>query len=46
MKRSWDRVDPYIPLKFQKVIFHVLSNRVNDLSFDRPEAYAEVDSYK
>ncbi|KAJ0248641.1 Protein PLASTID TRANSCRIPTIONALLY ACTIVE 7 [Hirschfeldia incana] len=30
----------------KKAIFHVLSNRVNDLGFDRPEAYAESDPYK
>ncbi|CAH2044302.1 unnamed protein product [Thlaspi arvense] len=30
----------------KKAIFHVLSNRVNDLGFDRPEAYVESDPYK
>ncbi|AED93288.1 plastid transcriptionally active7 [Arabidopsis thaliana] len=30
----------------KKAIFHVLSNRVNDLGFDRPEAYVEADPYK
>lgn len=30
----------------KKAILHVLSNRVNDSGFYRPEAYAETDPYK
>ncbi|KAL5738623.1 hypothetical protein ACOSP7_031384 [Xanthoceras sorbifolium] len=30
----------------KKAILHVLSNRVNDLGFPRPEAYEETDPFK
>ncbi|XP_062120072.1 protein PLASTID TRANSCRIPTIONALLY ACTIVE 7 isoform X2 [Humulus lupulus] len=30
----------------RKAILHVISNRVNDAGFSRPEAYAESDPYK
>lgn len=30
----------------RKAIFHVLSNRVNDAGFYRPEAYVESDPFK
>ncbi|XP_010519452.1 PREDICTED: protein PLASTID TRANSCRIPTIONALLY ACTIVE 7 [Tarenaya hassleriana] len=30
----------------KKAIFHVLSNRVNDLGFYRPEGYVETDPFK
>lgn len=31
---------------FKKAILHVLSNRMNDSGFYRPEAYAESDEFK
>lgn len=30
----------------KKAVFHVLRNRVNDLGFDLPEAYGEIDPFK
>ncbi|KAI4319958.1 hypothetical protein MLD38_033490 [Melastoma candidum] len=30
----------------KKAILHALSNRINDMGFERPEAYAEPDPYK
>lgn len=31
---------------FKKPILHVLSNRMKEAGFDRPEAYMEIDPYK